>query len=207
MNSLPTHVGNDVARVALPIMTAARTNDLAKQLLKGVSGARGEKTGARGADLEEEKPLPNGDSNAQPDLPTTRHTPPATIRDPLPNGDSSGGLLDPSTRNTSPATTNEPIPNGKKMYGKKIKKNTRENQAMESSRSSKVAPLANGKLSDSDRRSHSTPASATAQRSTIHDSRPTTEQPLPNRKSARAKPTKNRHKEAKPRKLQALPMS
>ncbi len=49
MNSLPTHVGNDVARVALPIMTDARTRDLAKQLLKGCPGVkRGEKSGARG---------------------------------------------------------------------------------------------------------------------------------------------------------------
>ena len=34
LNSLPTHVGNDVARVALPIMTDARTKDLAKQLFE-----------------------------------------------------------------------------------------------------------------------------------------------------------------------------
>ncbi len=34
LNSLPTHVGNDVARVALPIMTEARTNDLAACTLR-----------------------------------------------------------------------------------------------------------------------------------------------------------------------------
>ena len=55
MNSLPTHVGNDVARVALPIMTDARTRDLAKQLLKGCPRTkRGERTGAR--DEEDEWP-------------------------------------------------------------------------------------------------------------------------------------------------------
>jgi len=43
MSALPTHVGNDIARVSLPIMTAARTRDLAKQLLKGCPGVRADK--------------------------------------------------------------------------------------------------------------------------------------------------------------------
>ncbi|HEV8059690.1 MAG TPA: hypothetical protein VGP68_07445 [Gemmataceae bacterium] len=76
MNSLPTHVGNDVARIALPIMTDVRTRGLAKQLLKGCPGAKGgERPGARGEDVEEEKPLSNGESNAQRDLPATLHPP------------------------------------------------------------------------------------------------------------------------------------
>ncbi len=41
MSSLPTQVGNDVARVALPIMTEVRTRDLAKQLLKGCPWSEG----------------------------------------------------------------------------------------------------------------------------------------------------------------------
>ena len=35
LSSLPTQVGNDIARIALPIMTDARTRDLASQLRKG----------------------------------------------------------------------------------------------------------------------------------------------------------------------------
>src|SRR5580704_17367598 len=35
MNALPTRVGNDVARISLPIMTAARTRDLAMKLQEG----------------------------------------------------------------------------------------------------------------------------------------------------------------------------
>jgi hypothetical protein len=36
MNALPTRVGNDVARTSLPIMTAARTHDLAMKLREGL---------------------------------------------------------------------------------------------------------------------------------------------------------------------------
>src|SRR3984957_8505813 len=36
MSSLPTQAGNDIARVTLPIMTTARMNDLAAQLLDGL---------------------------------------------------------------------------------------------------------------------------------------------------------------------------
>src|SRR5580698_4670966 len=36
LNGLPTRVGNDIARVSLPIMTAARTNELAVKLREGL---------------------------------------------------------------------------------------------------------------------------------------------------------------------------
>ena len=36
MNALPSAVGNDIARVSLPIMTAARKNDLGMQLMAGM---------------------------------------------------------------------------------------------------------------------------------------------------------------------------
>ena len=36
LSSLPTHTGNDIARVSLPIMTASRMNGLAAQLLDGL---------------------------------------------------------------------------------------------------------------------------------------------------------------------------
>ncbi len=228
MNSLPTQVGNDVVRVALPIMTDARTRDLAKQLLKGCPGVkRGERTGARDEEKEEvTEPLANGDSSEPDAAPTTLHTPLVTIYDPLANGDSSEPDGAPSAFHTSPATTRDPIPNGKKMYGKKMRK-ARANRARESSRSSKVAPLANGKLSSSDRASHSTPPSTPAQPSTGHQgavskrqksenpdepatqhaSHATNSPPLPNRKSVRAKKDKNRRKKAVARKLEPLSMS
>ena len=40
LSSLPTHSGNDIARVSLPIMTAARMNDFAAQLLDGLPPKR-----------------------------------------------------------------------------------------------------------------------------------------------------------------------
>ncbi len=79
LSSLPTHVGNDVARVALPIMTEARTHDLAKQLLKGCPGGKGVKTGARDEENSESSdPLSNGDLSEQPIDPGTLHPSPAT---------------------------------------------------------------------------------------------------------------------------------
>ena len=79
MSALPTHVGNDIARVSLPIMTAARTRDLAKQLLKGCPGAKSSKTAASDEETEEAtEPLSNGELNEEPDEPSTLHPSPAT---------------------------------------------------------------------------------------------------------------------------------
>jgi hypothetical protein len=68
LSSLPTHSGNDIARVSLPIMTAARMNEFAAQLLDGLPpkaekgegrGEKGEKTNAK------ESPIPNGKSDGK----------------------------------------------------------------------------------------------------------------------------------------------
>ena len=61
LSSLPTHSGNDIARVSLPIMTAARMNDLAAELLDGLPAKKDE--GGRMKDeenTETTEPLANG---------------------------------------------------------------------------------------------------------------------------------------------------
>jgi hypothetical protein len=140
MNGLPTHVGNDMARVALPIMTDTRMRDLAKQLLKGCPGAkRGEKPGARGEERgeggdergEQTEPISNGELGEHLLDPTTLHTPPATTGKPIANGELKAELTDPSTRHAPPttpaerstnhasrSTTQKPISNGKKDKSK-----------------------------------------------------------------------------------------
>jgi hypothetical protein len=65
LSSLPTHSGNDIARVSLPIMTAARMNDLAAQLLDGLppreNAEKGENREEKGEKTNTtETPLANG---------------------------------------------------------------------------------------------------------------------------------------------------
>jgi hypothetical protein len=202
MNALPTHVGNDIARVSLPIMTAARTRDLAKQLLKGCPGARGEKLGTRDEETEGSGPLPNGESSDAPVQPSTHHPAPATTNEPLPNGASSDATVQPSTRHPSPAT------NGKRATTHDSQSTTEypstrhtppatsnfdpwdmdaaiaastaqdeakiEHEIKHELQGEEIAPIANGKLKNS---KGSPRRSTTEQRSTTHDSRSTAKQP------------------------------
>jgi hypothetical protein len=78
MSALPTHVGNDIARTALPIMTDARTRDLARQLLKGCPVPRGEESGTRDEETEGSGPIPYGESTDAPVQPSPLHASPAT---------------------------------------------------------------------------------------------------------------------------------
>jgi hypothetical protein len=135
MNALPTRVGNDIARISLPIMTAARTHDLAMQLREGCPApesptapetdladpddciAQSATQAETGKDVKatvkkqdaKTPPLPNGKKNKASDSRSKVHTARSTAQQ-------------PSTRHTPPATTKEPLPNGKKMDGKKIRK-------------------------------------------------------------------------------------
>jgi hypothetical protein len=138
MSALPTSVGNDIARVSLPIMTAARTHDLAMQLREGcpvpetpaptetASGDANEEilhsesqrdecdgVETSGNDREEKAaPLPNGKLDNETVEPSAK-------KEPLPNGVKNEERVQRSTRNASPSTTNL---NGKKMDGKKMRK-------------------------------------------------------------------------------------
>ena len=61
LSSLPTHSGNDIARVSLPIMTAARMNDLTAQLLDGLPSKKEEGGGMKDeGKTESSEPLANG---------------------------------------------------------------------------------------------------------------------------------------------------
>jgi hypothetical protein len=121
LSSLPTRVGNDIASVSLPIMTASRMNDLAAQLLDGLPPKaekgegreeKGEKTRAT------ETPIPNGKLN--------ENAPQSTAnKQPIPNG-----KLNENARPTS--AKKQPIANGK------LNENARQTSA-------KKQPIANGK--------------------------------------------------------------
>src|SRR5580704_9086695 len=97
LSSLPTQAGNDIARVTLPIMTTARMNDLAAQLLDGLPPKKDEGKGMKDeGTLEAREPLANGKtgrkgpkglSEDQPsvnDQPATGHVSPATHSEPIP---------------------------------------------------------------------------------------------------------------------------
>jgi hypothetical protein len=99
LSSLPTHAGNDIARVTLPIMTAARMNDLAAQLLDGLPAKRAEETGERGAEnTGTSEPISNGktsrrgseswseDQRSTDHQTASSHTSPAPHTEPLSNG-------------------------------------------------------------------------------------------------------------------------
>jgi hypothetical protein len=91
MNALPTHVGNEIARVSLPIMTAARTNDLAAQLLDGLPpreyAEKGEVREEKGEEADtRETPLANGKLGKKSTPPPTFHQSTSTKNEPLANG-------------------------------------------------------------------------------------------------------------------------
>jgi hypothetical protein len=178
LNGLPTHVGNDMARVALPIMTDTRMRDLAKQLLKGCPGAkRGEKPGARdekrgeGGEEKGEKsgPLSNGEMSDGPISPSTLHAPPAT------------SAFDPWDIDAAmAASTTQPEANEADEAGNELPEE-------------KVAPIANRKSNgECDRPStRHTPRSTPEKRSTIRGSRSTT-MPISNgKKSASNRSTRS----------------
>jgi hypothetical protein len=161
MSSLPTHVGNDFARVALPIMTEARTNDMAKQLLKGCPGARGEKAGARGEEHEGrgETVGPRGEENRE-------------ISDPLSNGKMSDEPVDPSTAEQpstvhhSPSTSPQFDPwdiDAAIAASTSHHEATEEDEMEHEMQEIETAPIANGK-SKTTNRSTRHPAPATTSR-------------------------------------------
>jgi len=80
MNALPTRVGNDIARVSLPIMTAARVNELAVQLCEGIPAQVKRDAGFEARDEgheEKSSPIPNGEMSVH-DQPSTLQPSPAT---------------------------------------------------------------------------------------------------------------------------------
>ncbi len=173
MNGLPTHVGNDVARVALPIMTDVRMRDFAAQLLKGCPGAkRGEKRGARDEQSgevggEKSEPLSNGDMTEKPADPSTVQAPSATVGfDPW----DIDAAMAASTAQPEACETDEI-----------------ENELNEE----KAAPIANGKVNEKcDQPSaHHKIRSTTEQRSPMNDSRSTAPKPISNGKSKQSKPS------------------
>jgi hypothetical protein len=138
MSALPTSVGNDIARVSLPIMTAARTHDLAMQLREGCPTPEAPAPAETGpcdmnegiahtesqakecevvetneSDREEKSaPLANGKLDRE------KVKSPAQ-REPLANGKNGEERAQSSARHAACPTTKT---SGKKMDGKKMKK-------------------------------------------------------------------------------------
>jgi hypothetical protein len=113
MNSLPTHTGNDFARVALPIMTAARMNDLGQQLMQGLEKPDEAGEGKRGkgkTKAKEGDPISNGKLNQEPkhsfpsEAPATPNIPPTAAKQ----------QSSTSAKGEKAKTMEAPIPNGKK---------------------------------------------------------------------------------------------
>jgi len=190
MNALPTRVGNDVARVTLPIMTAARVNELAVQLCEGIPAQekRDEEFGAKDDGHDEKSaPLPNGKMNVPDQLSTlypSRTTTEKTIHDSR-----------PSTKAAD-----------KKMKGKKIQKNSRAQIEKESNSCGKDSPLANGKKGNERADASRGKPDSTIPHprlKNVHDPRFTTT-PLPNRKLDQAQKSKNKRNKAKALWLQPL---
>ncbi len=172
MNGLPTYVGNDMARVALPIMTDTRMRDLAKQLLKGCPRARGVKTGARDENKEADRtengelpgPLSNGNSRQPDGTPATLHATPTTL--PFDPWDIDAAMA---------ASTAQPEANEADEV---------ENELPEE----KSAPKSNGELNGVDKQqiTRHTPRATPEKPSTIHGSRSTT-MPISNGKKSKTK--------------------
>lgn len=104
LGSLPTKVGNDIARTALPIMTEARTRELETQLRKGCPISRKVVESTEDADEQSQnaQPLSNGDlTDANTNQSTTNHSRAsngATNSPPLPIGNSTDAI--PTNRST-----------------------------------------------------------------------------------------------------------
>jgi hypothetical protein len=137
MSALPTSVGNDIARVSLPIMTAARTHDLAMQLREGCPATEApdpaetdpfdinegnahfesqsdecDGVETSGGDREQKiAPLANGKLNVE-------TVEPSTQKQPLANGKKNEQTVKPSAIHDSGSTKKI---DGKKMDGKKIR--------------------------------------------------------------------------------------
>jgi hypothetical protein len=94
LSSLPTNVGNGIVRSALPIMTDARTKQLAAELREGcpVPPEAAEGIGDTGKETVEEAPIANGKKHSH-------------FRD-----------------DTKANQADEPVTRGKKMGGKNIRK-------------------------------------------------------------------------------------
>jgi hypothetical protein len=161
LSSLPTRVGNDIARTTLPIMTEAWTKDLATQLMKGcpVPKEVHERTEDGEEKPEVEAPIANGELNEsdgiQPSTTGTsrstnghhnsRRPPTSTTKKPIANGDSSKRI-------------------GRKKMGKRFGTYTRKN--LNGSRSD--APIPNEKLTGTTRNQQSITGHSTA----AHESPP-----------------------------------
>ncbi len=162
-------------------MTEARTNDLAKQLLKGCPGARDMNTGARDKEKREvTEPLANGELSQDPVDPSTLHASPATPP------------FDPWDVDAAIAAS-QAQPEASQVD--EIKKGKQENR---------IAPIANGKSSTPKRSKFNASRSKTKQPATIHHPRSTTNDPLANGKNGKAPKVKNNHKKAKLTWLQPL---
>jgi hypothetical protein len=130
LGSLPSSVGNDIARTALPAMTQARKEEIASKLGKNQSAARKVTKDKRVANRQAQKgaPKPNGNSGANKviDSPSTTNDAP-----PIPIGNS-GANMSPihdsrPTINDQRSTTNAvpPIPNRKSDTSRSGKTNPR----------------------------------------------------------------------------------
>jgi hypothetical protein len=163
MNGLPTHVGNEIVRVALPIMTDVRTRDLAANLLKGCPKPMGEKTGMRDEAKKRNDPLANGDSSETLAAPSTLHSPPAT-----PDFDP-WDIESAMAASTAQHETNE------------------EHEVDDGAEEEEAAPISNGKSNTKPAQPYTqhTPPATAEKRSTPHDQRRTTKKPISNRKNTK----------------------
>ena len=147
MSSLPTHSGNDIVRVSLPVMTTARMNEFAAQLLDGhreyaEKGERREKKGKR--KNKTGTPLANGESGRKHaekgEERKERGEKAKTTEPPIPNGKSGRTYAENEDKTTSPPDTSKaPLPNGK------LDRKSSAPTSVHRSPSTTKAPLPNGK--------------------------------------------------------------
>lgn len=148
LNSLPASVGNDIARTALPIMTDARTRELAAQLHPGCTVSEEATTEIVDTDEEPqyEAPISNGDRNTDDrtqrgkndNTPSTNASDRPVENAPLSNGKrNDANPIQRSTLHASRATTNasrttrsHPLSNGKTKSAPKSKKQRKKAKAL-----------------------------------------------------------------------------
>ena len=133
LSNFPTHVGNDIVRVSLPIMTAGRLNDFAPQLLKDYPKYEAPATAETDGNEVNSEVAPRQTDDETREGVTTEDTNPSDNASSLPNRKLNGR----TTTHNRPASTKRrprthssrsakaPIPNGERKRGKKRKDRAR----------------------------------------------------------------------------------
>jgi hypothetical protein len=188
LGSLPSKVGNDIARTALPIVTQAQKEALASRLVKNLPAAHkpAKESGVAIEQPREAAPIPNGFSapcNDAVGAQSTIHAQPSTTNEapPIPNGESDnasralqesreqpeGSRIDPSNHDSRSTLRNqrstrqpERSPTPSKHSSKKLRKKVAANSGHTRNDATKPSPLSNGKKRPNEERGSQKPRPA-----------------------------------------------